>query len=459
MMHKFRISLILGLLAFVSTALTQLEPFGLTGTSLTTLTYIPRAIEPVRTVLVAGTDSLGVYIYDFLSPNPAWFNFGLTGKEVTALNVQHWGVGPAELNAIYAAVVPDFNAGDSVILYQQNPLINTPWIPADSGLVFTSGDRIPALGSIHFYGHTPVRPVFAALNSKIFVSSPWINWLPAWVTPGYVQLKVIRTYQSGLTTVVWAGGETGYFQPFFLKSLDDGSTWAEFYPNLGGDNACYSIAINPQNPEVVYAGMEGKVIKTADGGQNWNMTSLQNTSIIFHGLEIDPGNPDHLLAGGSSNVNGFALYETYNAGTDWTEILPSNALPGITAMAADTLNGEFVAYIATRGDGIYRYRSPVAEIGEHIFRSADVQFTLYQNYPNPFNPSTCITYNLQQSNDVVLAIYDLVGMKIQTLVSEFQNAGSHSVNFDASHLGSGMYFYRLKVGNGFSEKKKMLLMK
>jgi hypothetical protein len=472
-MYKVINAIIIISLTFASPVFTQLQPFGLSGLNLTALAYLPRAIDPIRTILVAGTDSQGVYLYDFLSPNPSWFNFGLAGKEITALNVQHWGIGPAEFNAIYAAVVPDFLSGDSVILYQQNPIITTPWIAADSGLVFTSGDGIRSLGSIHFYGHTPPRPVFAALNSKVFQSSPWIDWQPCWVSPGYVLLNVIRIYQSSSETAVWAGGETGYYQPFFLKSSDDGITWSEYYPDLGGDNSCYSITVDPRNPEVVYAGMEGQVIKTANGGQNWDLTGLQNVSIIFHGLEIDPGNPDHLLAGGSSNVNSFALYETYNAGMDWMEILPSEALPGITAMAADTLNGEFVAYIATAGEGIYRYQSPITRIEEHILNRAAVQFKLYQNYPNPFNANTTIEFQIPKYEFVNLKICNLLGEEVATLVSERLAAGSYTYQWNASDLATGVYLYRLSVGSlttktghhvagesgEFIETRRMILLK
>ena len=165
------------------------------------------------------------------------------------------------------------------------------------------------------------------------------------------------------------------------------------------------------------------------------------------------------MAGGYSTGNSFALYETYNKGADWTEIEPSIILPGITDMAADTLNGEFVAYIATSGNGIYRYRAPLTAIGGKEIDSTPFHFELFENYPNPFNPSTQITYILPHSNFVTLTVYDLRGRTVQTLVSNFQKTGSHSINFDADHLASGIYFYQLKVGNRYSDTKKMILIR
>ena len=86
-------------------------------------------------------------------------------------------------------------------------------------------------------------------------------------------------------------------------------------------------------------------------------------------------------------------------------------------------------------------------------------FELLQNYPNPFNPSTTIAYSIPQSGFVELKVYNMLGREIQTVVNEFQQAGKYHFDFDASKLSSGVYFYQLKVGNRFSETKKMLYVK
>jgi len=86
-------------------------------------------------------------------------------------------------------------------------------------------------------------------------------------------------------------------------------------------------------------------------------------------------------------------------------------------------------------------------------------FQLFQNYPNPFNPRTTISYSIPQSGFVELKIFNMLGREIQTLVNEFRQAGRYSFDFDASRLSNGVYFYQLKVGNRFSETKKMLYIK
>jgi hypothetical protein len=86
------------------------------------------------------------------------------------------------------------------------------------------------------------------------------------------------------------------------------------------------------------------------------------------------------------------------------------------------------------------------------------RIALEQNYPNPFNPSTNIQYYIPVTQKVVLKIYNVLGQEIQTLVNEIQTPGTYMRTFDAAHLASGVYFYRLTAGD-FVEVKKMLLIK
>lgn len=85
-------------------------------------------------------------------------------------------------------------------------------------------------------------------------------------------------------------------------------------------------------------------------------------------------------------------------------------------------------------------------------------FTLNQNYPNPFNPSTVISYQLPVSSDVQLEVFDMVGRRVAVLVNDRVAAGTHEVNFDATELSSGMYLYRVIVGD-FVETRKLTLIK
>ena len=85
-------------------------------------------------------------------------------------------------------------------------------------------------------------------------------------------------------------------------------------------------------------------------------------------------------------------------------------------------------------------------------------YKLEQNYPNPFNPSTVIEFSIPKATFVKLKIYDALGREITTLVNENLSNGNYKVNFDATNLSSGIYFYRLDAGK-FSQNRKMLLLK
>jgi len=87
-----------------------------------------------------------------------------------------------------------------------------------------------------------------------------------------------------------------------------------------------------------------------------------------------------------------------------------------------------------------------------------ISFILNQNYPNPFNPTTSIRYAVSNRQLVSIKVYDLLGTEVAALVNEEQPAGSYEVEWNASGLPSGVYFYQLKT-NGYDETKKMILMK
>ncbi len=80
------------------------------------------------------------------------------------------------------------------------------------------------------------------------------------------------------------------------------------------------------------------------------------------------------------------------------------------------------------------------------------------NYPNPFNNSTTLEYGLKKDERVVIEIYDLLGRKVETLVDAYQPAGMHSVIWNAAHISTGIYFYKINAGD-FSKTRKMLLLR
>ncbi len=109
-------------------------------------------------------------------------------------------------------------------------------------------------------------------------------------------------------------------------------------------------------------------------------------------------------------------------------------------------------------DGKYSY-SNIVEIDIGL----PTEFSLKQNYPNPFNPSTVIEYSIpsngmEQSNKVMLKVYDILGKEVATLINKKQSAGNYKIKFNANNLSNGVYFYQLTSGN-YTATKKLMLMK
>jgi len=86
------------------------------------------------------------------------------------------------------------------------------------------------------------------------------------------------------------------------------------------------------------------------------------------------------------------------------------------------------------------------------------EFKLNQNYPNPFHRKTTIQYQLKESDWITIDIFNLLGKKVDTAVNSYQSADRHAFTYDAEKLSPGVYFYRLQ-GNGFSQTRKMILMR
>lgn len=85
-------------------------------------------------------------------------------------------------------------------------------------------------------------------------------------------------------------------------------------------------------------------------------------------------------------------------------------------------------------------------------------YSLEQNYPNPFNPATTIRFNVPEQTHVSLKIFNSIGQEVSSLFNGVISAGTHEINFDASKLSSGIYFYQIQT-ESFKSTKKMILMK
>lgn len=142
--------------------------------------------------------------------------------------------------------------------------------------------------------------------------------------------------------------------------------------------------------------------------------------------------------------------------------IPSSPL---SALNGQTVNGSWVLGIddiAAGDSGVLKAWCIVVTYRRLIGGIATIEipnyYSLAQNYPNPFNPATQIKFSVPKAVNVSLKVYDILGKEVATLVNEMTQPGFHTVDFDASNLATGIYFYRIDAGE-FSSVKKMMLVK
>jgi hypothetical protein len=346
----------------------SLEPFDLEGKSITALAVSPA--NPSATWnwhLFAGTSDAGVFARNLSSPDSDWIYLGFAGNKITSLHVQHWGVGPADFNTLFAGIEPGVTSWDTTVIYQYTQ--QGTWIPSDSGIDHNQVHSISAMAGFSYSGHEPPQPLFAAGGWSIYRSTAFgQNWENVWQEQGSV--NALKADQSN--GEVWAGGSRGRDDqfPWIAKSKDQGATWERIAINASGMNSVLSIAIHPDHADTVYLGLRGLVLKTTDGGATWNNTGLKNAQVHFTSLALDSGNPEHIWAGGPIDEaylalwkSPFAMWESYNGGTTWQAVIPIWRVQpvSIKSLVADPLEAG-VVYIAS-GSGVWRYTSRVKPPG------------------------------------------------------------------------------------------------
>lgn len=142
-------------------------------------------------------------------------------------------------------------------------------------------------------------------------------------------------------------------------------------------------------------------------------------------------------------------------------------IPYMTEWAGDgfaqkyDVNADSVIWVSgVLGNGVYDLTilEPIVSSVDENLIGQPAQFELHQNYPNPFNPSTNIIYTIQNKEHILLKVYDALGIEVKTLINNVEQAGTHKVEFNASLLPSGVYYYQLSAGE-FMQTRKMLYLK
>ena len=297
----------------------------------------------------------------------------------------------------------------------------TPWQPA--GNAFLSPDFGTSWTAISTgLPNTPIGP---------FAASPAVG------KPG--------------TTNIYAGTGEGVY----LFSYDD-SSWADMNSGLTDLNI---LAFG------VFADSSGKLLVGTYGGAFLSNDDATSWTQVNNGLTDSTACEVYCFAFSGSNI--FAgvgpggVFLSTNNGTQWTNVDTGLTDPSVFALAVIGTD-LFAGTMSYSGRGGI-WKRPLSEMITSVpskggSTNLPTHFSLEQNYPNPFNPKTTIRFSLPQSNYVTMKVFNLLGQEVARLVSAGLSAGTHTTEWNAGKMESGVYFYRIRAGT-FSDVKEMILLK
>jgi hypothetical protein len=278
---------------------------------------------------------------------------------------------------------------------------------------------------------------------------------------------------------------------YFFESTDNGNTWFARETTDGGydwsfidQNTGWTISAQyypPPNPNL---NIYNRIHKTTDCGSTFSLLSTitSQSQPMYQTICFYDANTGYIagLYGTRKTTNAGASWSVIQSNLSWNIFIQnrdtlylSSVNPGLMRSTNAGLNwvndsvnvrvndlcfvDRFTGWLV--GDGGKVFVTAGALIGiEGVSENSPGLFSLEQNYPNPFNPSTVIKFELPVSGFVRLAVYDVLGSRVDLLVNEYMEAGSHNISFDGSFLSAGVYFYRLETSS-YSETRKMMLIK
>jgi hypothetical protein len=354
-----------------------------------------------------------------------------------------------------------FMVKDTALYYSLNN--GDTWIYSD--IMEQIDDSLPC----NLGGYTPrqtqVGPTgiifcFVAQRGPIFGNAGWedyfaistdggLNWrTPANISRGGALFYFRNQFVITIGGSWWSGSVGGGIS----LSSDYGITWEE----IGGPNSASALGIFTNGNIICGGEMVGEWGNGIFLSSDTCSTHTQISTMIPEcGLTI----PSVGLLVGTEDLGVFLFSDEGDSLGSRNEGFINSI--NIQSLALDN-NGYIYAGLGQdmilSSGGVWR--RPLSEIVTSIEEQTTqpTDFILSQNFPNPFNPSTKISWQLPVGSQQTLKIYDVLGNEIMTLIDEYKPAGRYEIEFNASTLPSGVYFYQLKAGS-FVKTKKMLLLK
>jgi len=346
------------------------------------------------------------------------------------------------------------------------------WLIADEGVISFNEEGLVNPDNLEIKSYTTENGLVDNRVNQIAVDMNNVKWF---ATPSGVSSfdgTTWRTYttEDGLTNnnvlsvavdyrnVKWFGTR------WDVSSYND-TTWTthQFAFNDTTFNYISSIAVDSDN--VVWFGV-------VRDGYYHALISLKGTSLKLHYNTFGTG-WDYMfiidIACGTDDTIWYIPYppnlQTYDQKSGVVSFIRENEYySSLFSINSVNVDDDGTVWIGT-GEGLRSFDGESWTAYTFDFSETTVEapetpspFSINSVYPNPFNPSTTISFSIPKQDNVTLSVYDITGQKVATLVDKNMNAGSHSVKFDGTGLGSGVYLYRLESG-GFEKMGKMLLMK
>ena len=409
----------------------------------------PITASLVWTEQTSGLTNIALYSVSAVDDNTAWA-CGANGKVIKTTNsglnwVNVSGNIPTTAalynifawNSSIALVVTSPSTGGSVTIYKTSNG-GTNWVSVytrTSTAAFGDALWMTDANNAYYYGD-PQSGNWDLLKS----TNGGDNWI-AWAT---VPTTAGGGWNNGMFvfgTNVWLGSNTA---GAFAYSSNMGVNWTnQTTPTANQYITWFNSATNGLCGDVTLA-------QTTNGGTNW-ATIPSSVTTNVSGI-CGNGNEWWAVDQGATPT----VYYSSNNGANWAVQYTTTGTLGVYYHMTRARTGTTIWGVRSLG-GISRYGTPLTGI-IGISSNIPENYSLSQNYPNPFNPVTKIKFEIPRTGMVSIKIYNILGKEITKLVNEVKTPGTYLVDFDASSLPSGVYFYKLE-SNGFSVSKKMMLIK
>ena len=302
------------------------------------------------------------------------------------------------------------------------------------------------------------------------------------------------------------------------KTVNGGDSWYAANSGITFTNI-YAVSIHPEAPQILYvashSGSNGYVYESVDKGNSWTeigsglsntkindlVIDINNSTYLYAGTEggvykygMPPSPPENLQVAAQnnrphltwdfnpeSNITGYKIFRKLPS-ENFIEIasVPSSQNYYTDTEYRTSNFGDYIYYHIKAENSIPKISAPSNQVqikvillnkkgNEALVSEKTYEYRLERSYPNPFNPETRIIYSLKERSNVRIAVYDIMGRKVQTLLESVMDRGTHEVlwrgkNYLGVDVGSGLYIYEIsavssKTGEKFVDRKKMSLLR